>query len=90
MDGKLEYVTMTEGDARLTIGHEDFVKGRDRSKGTGMRMWLTIKEDLNVVAARIKAAGYKLDEEPTKMPWGAVVFSISDPDGFKFSFDNPR
>ena len=89
VDGTLRYVAMQAGQAKLGIGQDDFAKGRDRSKGIGMRIWISTKDDLNVLAARIKAAGFAVDEGPAATPWGSTSFSVTDPDGFSVSVEKP-
>jgi len=67
------------------LSQDDFAKGRDRKKGQGMRLWLNTVQDIDALAMQIKGRGGVLDQEPRDMPWGARVFTISDPDGFKFN-----
>jgi catechol 2,3-dioxygenase-like lactoylglutathione lyase family enzyme len=82
-DGHLQYVTLKAGDAQLGIGRDDFAKGRDRVKGTGLRLWISTKQDITAQAERAKTAGIKLDEGPQALPWGPMAFAVTDPDGFK-------
>jgi len=70
---------------RLMIGQDDWQKGRDRRKGEGFRIYCGTKQDVDALAAAIKARGGMLDTEPTDQPWGSRDFSISDPDGFKIT-----
>src|SRR6266581_4866732 len=72
------------------LGQDDFKKGRDRQKGLGTRVWCHTAQDLDRLAAEIKARGGVLDQEPQDMPWGDRVFMISDPDGFKLTFVQAR
>jgi uncharacterized glyoxalase superfamily protein PhnB len=74
------------GAATFMLGQDDFAKGRDRQKGVGMRMYCRTAQDVDRLAAQIKARGGVLDQEPTLMSWGDRVFMISDPDGFKLTF----
>ncbi len=83
--GKLMGVELVAGSASVVLNQDDFAKGRDRRKGEGLRLWLSTVQDIDAFATRIKAHGGVLDREPRDMPWGARVFSISDPDGFKFN-----
>ena len=89
-DGVLRYVTMTAGKATIGIGQDDFAKGRDRVKGVALRFWLATDQDITDLAARAKAAGIKLDEEPAPLPWGPMGFAVTDPDGFKFTIANDK
>ncbi len=72
------------------LAQDDFAKGRDRQKGLGSRLFCDTAQDLDRVAADIKARGGLLDQEPQDMPWGSRVFSITDPDGFKLTFVQSR
>jgi uncharacterized glyoxalase superfamily protein PhnB len=74
------------GAATFMLGQDDFAKGRDRPKGIGTRVWCHTAQDLDRLAAEMKARGGVLDQEPQLMPWGDRVFMISDPDGFKLTF----
>ncbi|HEU5155304.1 MAG TPA: VOC family protein [Gemmatimonadales bacterium] len=85
-EGKLAGVELWAGAAQLVLTQDDFKKGRDRVKGVGIRLWFYTAQDLDGLAARAKAAGIVLDQEPSDMPWGARVFMLTDPDGFKISF----
>jgi len=78
------------GAATFMLGQDDFAKGRDRQKGLGTRVWCHTAQDLDRLAAEIKARGGVLDQEPQLMPWGDRVFMISDPDGFKLTFVQAR
>jgi catechol 2,3-dioxygenase-like lactoylglutathione lyase family enzyme len=87
-DGKLTYAALKAGDARLGITQDDFAKGKNRVKGVGVRTWLETKQDLAVLAKRVKAAGFTLDNEPAPLPWGPLAFAVSDPDGYKITVMN--
>lgn len=83
--GVLQGVTLKAGSGLLMLGQEDFKKGRDRQKGIGHRLWLETVQNLDALAARVKALGTRLDYEPADMPWGARAFALSDPDGFRLT-----
>jgi len=85
-EGKLAGVELSAGNAHLVLTQDDFKKGRDRVKGIGVRLWFYTAQDLDGLAARAKASGIVLDQEPADMPWGARIFMLTDPDGFKISF----
>lgn len=82
---KVMGVSLLAGSARFFIGQDDWAKGRDRKKGEGFRLHLTTGQDVDEVAARIKANGGKLDSEPADVPWGGRAFALADPDGFKLT-----
>ncbi|MEX1259207.1 MAG: VOC family protein [Gemmatimonadota bacterium] len=84
-EGRLVYVSLRAGNASLGIGQDDFAKGKDRRKGVGQRLWIATEQDLDALAARVKAAGIKLDTEPQPLDWGGRAFSVTDPDGFAIS-----
>jgi len=84
-EGVTVFVMLKAGGAQLGLGQDDFAKGRDRVKGVGMRVWIPTNQDVTVIAARVKAAGYALDNEPEPLPWGPMAFAVTDPDGFKLT-----
>ena len=84
-DGKLMGVSLKAGAATFMIGQDDWKKGRDRRKGEGFRLYCTTTQDVDALAARIKAKGGVLDSEPADQPWGSRDFSLTDPDGFKIT-----
>jgi uncharacterized glyoxalase superfamily protein PhnB len=86
--GALRFAMLKAGNAFIGVGQDDFAKGRDRTKGIGMRFWISTTQDLHALADRAKANGVTLDGEVEKTPWGQLAFSFSDPDGFKFTITN--
>jgi uncharacterized glyoxalase superfamily protein PhnB len=78
----LRGVMLKAGVCELGLSQDDWKKGRDRRKGEGVRVWCETQQDIDALAARIKAAGFVLTEEPKDQPWGARSFSLDDPDGF--------
>jgi catechol 2,3-dioxygenase-like lactoylglutathione lyase family enzyme len=89
-EGVLRYVTLQAGNAMIGIGQDDFAKGRDRVKGVGLRLWVSTNQDIAALAARAKAAGIVLDNEPAALPWGPMAFAVTDPDGFKLTVANDK
>lgn len=89
-NGELAGCEIHAGAVTFMLGQDDFKKGRDRQKGLGTRVWCHTAQDLDRLAAEIKARGGMLDQEPQDMPWGDRLFMISDPDGFKLSFVQAR
>jgi len=88
--GKVVGVELVAGSASVMLNQDDFAKGRDRKKGIGLRLWLHTVQDIDALAKGIKGRGGVLDQEPRDTPWGARLFSISDPDGFKFNVVQER
>ena len=89
-DGALAGCEIHAGAVTFMLGQDDFAKGRDRQKGLGTRVWCHTAQDLDRLAAEIKARGGMLDQEPQDMPWGDRAFMITDPDGFKLTFVQTR
>ena len=89
-NGELTGCEIHAGAVTFMLGQDDFAKGRDRQKGIGGRLYCDTAQDLDRVAADIKARGGVLDQEPQDMPWGSRVFMITDPDGFKLTFVQAR
>ena len=85
-EGELRGVMLRAGRCRIGLSQDDFAKGRDRTKGLGMSIWLTTVQDLEKVVARIKKNGIVLEQELEEMEWGGRAFSLVDPDGFKLTF----
>jgi len=87
-EGKLIAVTLTAGAVRLLLTQDDGAKGLDRVKGVGFSLQLTTHQSADAIAARIKEHGGVLDSEPFDTPWGARVFRLRDPDGFRLTFSS--
>ena len=84
-DGALHGVELVAGSVSFWLGQDDWQKGRDRVKGQGCRLYVTTTQDIDALAASIKAKGWALEQEPTDQPWGWRDFSVVDPDGFKIT-----
>ena len=89
-EGKLVGASLVAGVVRILIGQDDGAKGWDRVKGEGFSLQFTTAQSVDAVAQRIKDSGGTLDAEPADMPWGARVFSLRDPDGFKLVISSER
>ena len=89
-DGKVTAVTLIAGAVRILLGQDDGAKGKDRVKGVGFSLQITTAQSVDDIAKRIKDSGGTLETEPTDMPWGARVFRVQDPDGFKFVISSER
>lgn len=87
-EGKLAGVELMAGAVRFMIGQDDWKKGRDRSKGEGFRIYCTTAQDVDVLAAGIRARGGQLLQEPMDQPWGTRDFAVADPDGFKITISS--
>ena len=89
-DGTLMGVEMKAGRVTLMLGQDDWKKGRDRVKGEGFRLYCDTTQDVDRLAAQIKTRGGALAQEPRDEPWGARVFAVEDPDGFKITIARMR
>lgn len=84
-EGRLMGAELVAGAVTFYLGQDDWKKGRDRQKGQGCRAYFTTGQNLDALAASIKAKGWPLEQEPTDQPWGWRDFSLADPDGFKLT-----
>lgn len=82
-DGQLRAVALNAGSVRIMINQDDGAKGFDRVKGDGFSMMFRTAQSIDEIANRIKQRGGTLATEPADMPWGARVFRLVDPDGYK-------
>lgn len=88
-DGSLFAASMRAGTARILLSQDNGAKGEDRAKGAGFSLQFTTTQDVDTVANRAKNAGATLDTEPTDA-WGARVFRLRDPDGFRLVISSQR
>lgn len=84
-DGQLRGVALSAGDVRIVVNQDDGAKGWDRVKGEGFSLQISTEQNPDEIARRIKERGGALDMEPKDMPWGARVFRLRDPDGFRWT-----
>ena len=84
-EGRVVGYTLKAGDQMLLLNQDDGAKGLNRVKGQGIRLYLECSQDLDQVAAAIKARGGTLASEPEDQTWGARSFDLVDPDGFAFT-----
>jgi lactoylglutathione lyase len=89
-EGKVVGVSLKAGDVGIILNQDDGAKGVGRVKGQGMAFQFTTAQKVDDIANRIKAAGGKLDMDPADMPWGARIFTLTDPDGFKIVISTER
>src|SRR5258708_36160807 len=90
-EGKLMGVEMKAGGVTFMLGQDDWKKGRDRVKGEGFRLYCQTSQDVDRLAAQIEARGATLLQAPRDESWGARLFTVEDPDGFKVTiFRKPR
>ena len=89
-EGTLRAVSLRAGDVRILIGQDDGAKGLDRVKGEGFSLMITTDQNIDEMANRIKELGGILALDPTDTPWGARMFRLQDPDGFKLTISSVR
>ncbi|HZA93403.1 MAG TPA: VOC family protein [Gemmatimonadales bacterium] len=83
--GKLEGVMLKAGACHFGLSQDDFSKGRDRPKGVGFRIWCETFQEVDALAARLRAFGGTILEEPGTR-YDSYSFTAQDPDGFKITF----
>jgi len=88
-DGELRAVAITAGNVRVLLNKDDGARGWERTKGEGFSFTINIDQDIDAVARGIVERGGKLQSEPADMPWGARVFRLVDPDGYRFAISSP-
>jgi uncharacterized glyoxalase superfamily protein PhnB len=90
-EGELAGAVITAGDIRIVLNQDDGQLGWDRIKGQGFYLQINVASaaDVDAAAARIKASGGSLIDEPADRPWGVRMFQFRDPDGFKLGVSTP-
>lgn len=86
---KLMGVMLEAGKAFVMLGQDDFAKGKDRTKGVGVRLYIETDQDVDALAQQAKVAGLALDSGPADLGWGPRGFTLTDPDGYKLTVANP-
>ena len=81
-NGVVTGVELVAGSVTFWLGQDDWKKGRGRVKGEGFRIYCGTTQDIDVLAARVRATGTPLADEPRDMEWGGRAFAVRDPDGF--------
>jgi len=89
-NGKLMGAELKAGPVVFMIGQDDWKRGRDRQKGVGFRLYCRTDQDVDKLAAGIKARGGTLAQEPRDEEWGARAFTVEDPDGFKITISKEK
>ena len=90
-DGKVAGAAIMAGNIRIVLNQDDGKLGWDRIKGQGIYLQINVAtlSDVDTTAARIKASGWSLIDEPADRPWGVRMFQLKDPDGFKLGVSTP-
>lgn len=90
-EGKVVAAVVGAGDCRMVLNQDDGKLGWDRIKGQGFYLQINVvaPADVDAAAARIKAAGGTLLDEPADRYWGVRMFQFKDLDGFKLGVSTP-
>jgi uncharacterized glyoxalase superfamily protein PhnB len=81
--GVLLGVMMRAGRTQIGLSQDDWKKGRDRSKGIGVRLSIsTAPGSVDEIAKRAKNAGVTLKSDPHDTEWKSRAFEVADPSGF--------
>jgi uncharacterized glyoxalase superfamily protein PhnB len=90
-EGKVVACVVGAGDCRIVLNQDDGKLGWDRIKGQGFYLQFNVAgpADVDAAAARIKAAGGTLIDEPADRDWGVRMFQFKDLDGFKLGVSTP-
>lgn len=90
-EGKVVAAVVGAGDCRIVLNQDNGKLGWDRIKGQGFYLQINVASaaDVDAAAARIKAAGGALLDEPADRPWGVRMFQFKDLDGFKLGVSTP-
>jgi catechol 2,3-dioxygenase-like lactoylglutathione lyase family enzyme len=87
--GQLQGVMLKAGVCEFGLSQDDFTKGRDRAKGQGFRLWCNTTQDVDAIAARLRAFGGTILEEPGDR-FDTYGFTAQDPDGFKITITQAK
>lgn len=88
--GRAVGAELVAGSELILLNQDDGAKGHDRAKGAGIRLYLSTVQDIDELAASIKARGGTLASEPEDTPWGTRAFTLRDPDGFNLTISSDR
>jgi len=89
-EGKLFAVEIKAGAVEIVLNQDDGAHGFDRVKGEGLSLQITTAQNVDGLAANATKNGATLVTEPMTTRWGARVFRIKDPDGFKLVISSER
>ena len=87
--GALRAVSLKAGSVSILLTQDDGARGLDRAKGEGFSLQITTAQNIDELANRIKQRGGILDSEPADA-FGARVFRMKDPDGFRLVISSER
>jgi predicted lactoylglutathione lyase len=87
-NGELRGIELKAGAVAMWLTQDDWKQGRDRKKGIGCRTFFITAQDVDRIAARVKAAGGNLLHEP-ETRYGFRDIGVEDPDGFRMTIQMP-
>jgi len=87
--GVLRAVSLKAGSVAILLTQDDGAKGLDRVKGDGFSLQITTAQNVDEIANRIKQRGGVLESDPADA-FGARVFRMKDPDGFRLVISSER
>ena len=80
---------LNAGPVAILLTQDNGAKGSERVKGEGFSIQFTTAQNIDDLARRAKAMGVTLESEPADV-WGARVFRLRDPDGFRLVISSER
>lgn len=89
-EGRIVAASLSAGDVRILLAQDDGSKGTDRLKGEGFSLQLTTTQDADELVEGIRSRGGEIAAEPVDTPWGARVFRLVDPDGFRLTVSSVK
>ncbi len=92
-NGTLLGVMMRAGRIQIGLNQDDWKKGRDRKKGIGVRLSMSMPtpQAVDEMARRVKNAGIPLKSDPQDTEWNSRAFELVDPSGYLLTvFSEPQ
>ena len=81
--GTLRGVMLRAGTTQIGLNQDDWKKGRDRTKGVGVRLSISTRPGtVDEIAKRARNAGITLTSDPHDTEWKSRAFEVSDPTGY--------
>ena len=81
---------MRRGGSELAVVAGDWPRqqyGLDLGNGPRFEMYVYV-DDVDQLVAELRAEAVRVLKDPADMPWGARMFRVLDPDGYKLSISN--
>jgi uncharacterized glyoxalase superfamily protein PhnB len=88
-DGKPNSAGIRSGASTIFLNQDNGGRGWERVKGEGFSVTFDTAQDVDALAARIKARGGMVTMEPADMPWGVRMVRFVDPDGYRLAIWRP-